>query len=109
MSQSLWCDTGKHPFSSLDIEKRHFTQTREVEIPTLDYQGRATAKVRQEVTEELDICGVCWGNKNNPFSPQKDETADIEKRALEAERDMYKAQAEANSYRRPSAKGTVVE
>lgn len=44
MSNALWCDAGEHAFSDKDPEKRHFTETREVD--------------GKPVTEVIDWCGV---------------------------------------------------
>lgn len=68
MSQTLWCDKGNHAFSAKDLNRQHFTQTRTVEVPTGNSYGRPTYQERQEVTEELDICGPCWQTAN-PFTP----------------------------------------
>ena len=67
MSSALWCDKGEHAFSAKDPEKRHFSQTRQVEVNTGNSYGTPTYQSRQEVTEELDICGPCY-NASNPFS-----------------------------------------
>ena len=68
MSSALWCDKGDHAFSAKDPNKQHFSNTHTVSIPTGNSYGRVTYQERQEVTEELDICGPCWA-KTNPFSP----------------------------------------
>lgn len=71
MSQALWCDKGDHAFSAKDPNKQHFTQTQTIEVPTGNSYGRTTYQAREEVTEELDICGPCW-SKANPFSPDNE-------------------------------------
>lgn len=43
MSNALWCDAGDHAFSEKDPDKRHFTETREVD--------------GKPVTEVIDWCG----------------------------------------------------
>lgn len=76
MSNTLWCDIPDpltdtigqkgHPFSEKDPERQHFTQTRLVQVNTGNSYGKPTYQQREEVTEELDICGYHW-RKQNPF------------------------------------------
>lgn len=76
MSISLWCDIDDpetnafgqsgHAFSSKDPDKRHFAQTQTVSVHTGNSYGSPTYQDRQEVTEELDMCGYHW-RKSNPF------------------------------------------
>jgi hypothetical protein len=70
MSSALWCDKGEHAFSAKDLNRQHFTQTQTVTVNTGNSYGRPTYQDRQEVTEELDICGTCW-LKSNPFSAEE--------------------------------------
>ena len=73
MSVALWCDKGDHAFSAKDLNRQHFTQTQSVSVPTGNSYGRTTYQDRQEVTEELDICGPCW-LKSNPFQAETPKT-----------------------------------
>lgn len=76
MSMAVWCDIDDsetnafgqvgHSFSSKDPDKRHFSQTQTVEVPTGNSYGQTTYQERQEVTDELDMCGYHW-RKSNPF------------------------------------------
>jgi hypothetical protein len=70
MSSVLWCDKGEHAFSAKDTERQHFTKTQQVQIPTGNSYGGTTYQQRQEITEELDICGPCW-TKGNDFEPKQ--------------------------------------
>lgn len=76
MSNALWCDiddpdtnamgqTG-HSFSAKDPDKRHFAQTASVPVETGNSYGRPTYQQREEITDELDMCGYHW-RKQNPF------------------------------------------
>lgn len=68
MSHALWCDYDDpatngiglvgHAFSDSDSDKQHYTKTRTVKINTGNSYGIATYQDRQEVTEEIDICGM---------------------------------------------------
>lgn len=73
MSSVLWCDKGEHAFSVKDPDRRHFTQTATVEVPTGNSYGRTTYQQREEVTEELDICGPCY-KSGNAFEPRHEIT-----------------------------------
>jgi hypothetical protein len=76
VSASLWCDIDDpetnykgqigHPMSSKDPDYQHFTKTQQVQVPTGNSYGAPTYQRREEVTEELDICGYHW-RKQNPF------------------------------------------
>lgn len=66
MSQAIWCDKGAHAFSEKDEERQHFTQTRTVKLHTGNSYGNDTYQDRQQVTDEIDICGPCWKSAN-PF------------------------------------------
>ncbi len=70
VSVALWCDKGQHAFSEKDENRQHFTQTKKVDVLTGNSYGQPTYQQRQEVTEELDICGPCWA-KGNDFEPAK--------------------------------------
>jgi hypothetical protein len=104
MSTALWCDAGNHAFSSNDPEKRHFTQETQV-AGHRDNLGNGYDY--RTVTVGYDTCGKCWG-KQNPFQQPDSQPAPKEPMAaltaaeadlLVAERDQYKAQAEANAHR----------
>ena len=79
MSASLWCDINDpetnvpnqigHSFSEKDPERQHFAQTQMVPIRTGDSFGRPTYQDREQVTDELDMCGYHW-RKQNPFHAQ---------------------------------------
>lgn len=81
MAATIWCEIDDpetnalhqigHPFSAKDPDKRHFSQTRTVDIPTGNSYGRTTYQEREEVTDELDMCGYHWG-KQNPFAVKKE-------------------------------------
>lgn len=73
MSTAIWCDTGKHAFSAKDPDRQHFTQTRQVRVQMgvgafhgqgITVEGGRSYQERQEVTEELDVCGPCWKKQN---------------------------------------------
>lgn len=76
MANTIWCeiDDSKtnmpnqigHPFSAKDPDKRHYSDTREVDVPTGNSFGQTTYQTRQEVTEEFDMCGYHY-RKQNPF------------------------------------------
>jgi hypothetical protein len=84
MSNALWCDKGEHAFSAKDPEKQHFTKTQTVQVLTGNSYGNPTYQPRQEITEELDICGPCW-KSGNDFSakqingPKKPTLEDLER------------------------------
>jgi hypothetical protein len=89
VSVALWCDKGEHAFSAKDPDKRHFSQTREVDVPTGNSYGATTYQTRQEVTDELDICGPCY-LQTDPFkaTPKAlQPTVDV----LEQEDEQYRA------------------
>lgn len=76
MSQAMWCDKGEHAFSAKDPDRQHFTKTATVEVPTGNSYGRATYQQREEITEQLDICGPCW-KAGNDFSKRQPERPEI--------------------------------
>lgn len=90
VSKVLWCDKNEHPFSAKDPQRQHFTQTQTVPVMTGNSYGHPTYQDRQEVTEELDICGPCWA-KQNPF--QKDDQPTLQE--LEARDTGYREGFEA--------------
>jgi hypothetical protein len=95
MSGALWCDKGNHAFSMKDQNRQHFVNTHTVEVLTGNSYGNPTYQPRQEVTEEMDICGPHW-LEDNPFmaaEPTAIEAAEAE--AVESEADMWKAKYEA--------------
>jgi hypothetical protein len=95
VSTVLWCDKNNHPFSAKDKEKRHFVDTHEVEVLTGNSYGRPTYQDRQEVTEEIDICGPCW-REENPFQAREPDAIEMaEAEAEEADAAMWKAKYEA--------------
>jgi hypothetical protein len=97
MSGVLWCDKGEHAFSRKDKFKRHFEDTHEVEVYTGNSYGNPTYQPRQEVHEEIDICGVCWA-ADNPFtSPEPTAIEAVEAEAAESEADMWRAKYEAEA------------
>jgi acetone carboxylase gamma subunit len=96
MSGVLWCDTGDHAFSVKDRNRQHFVNTHEVPVLTGNSYGRPTYQDRQEVTEEIDICGPHW-LKQNPFqTPEAKAIETTEVEAKQAEADMWKARYEAD-------------
>ena len=50
MSQALWCDPGKHPFSALDVDAQQMTITK---------QTRNQWGGQQPYTVTQDVCGPC--------------------------------------------------
>jgi hypothetical protein len=76
MSQTLWCDIDDpetnaphqmgHCFPAKDMDRKHFAQTQMVPTRTGDSYGRSTYQDREEITDELDMCGYHW-RKQNPF------------------------------------------
>jgi hypothetical protein len=88
MSTALWCDKGDHSFSAKDPDKQHFSQTQTVSVNTGNSYGRATYQDRQEITEELDICGPCW-KKTNPFQPQEEAEKLPKALTVDAETEEY--------------------
>lgn len=95
MSGALWCDKGDHPFSTKDKFKQHFVNTHTVEVLTGNSYGQPTYQPRQEITEEMDICGPCW-SKDNPFAaPVIDAIEAAEDDATTAEAEMWRAKYEA--------------
>jgi hypothetical protein len=95
MSGVLWCDKGEHAFSRKDKFKRHFEDTHEVEVYTGNSYGNPTYQQRQEIHEEIDICGPCFA-ADNPFASP--ETPAIEVAEAEAEQsaaEMWEAKFNA--------------
>lgn len=97
MSQSIWCDKGKHSFSANDPDKENFQRKRTVQVPTLDNWGHPMNAPRQEMLEELDICGPC-GRKEDMFQPAG-EIMEAEKESDKSEAQMWKAKYEAEKVR----------
>jgi hypothetical protein len=104
MSNALWCDKGEHAFSAKDMHKQHFVNTHTVQVNTGNSYGQPTFQQREEVTEEMDICGPCW-LKDNPFAtpePSAIEAAEAEAEESAAEMWQRKYEAErAKNDRRP--------
>lgn len=105
MADTIWCEIDDpetnmtnqigHPFSSKDPDKRHYSDTRTVDVPTGNSYGRTTFQQREEVTEEFDMCGYHY-RKQNPFlarnkpeipAPETSKTLD----ELEREDQEYRA------------------
>jgi hypothetical protein len=99
MSNVKWCDKGDHPFSVKDVNKQHFVNTHSVAVPTGNSYGRATYQEREEVTEEIDICGPCWLS-NNPFTNQEPTAIEtVEADAEESASEMWQRKYEAEHER----------
>jgi hypothetical protein len=94
MSGVLWCDTGDHPFSAKDPNKQHFVNTHEEAVYTGNSYGVPTYQQREKVTEEIDICGMHWG-QNNPLKAEPAAIEIAEAEAEESEVEMWKAKYEA--------------
>jgi hypothetical protein len=110
MSVSLWCDIDDtdtnafgqhgHAFSGNDPDRRHFVQTAQVRVPVGNSYGNPVYQDRQQVTEELDMCGYHW-RKSNPFLAEKktelpsSSTAQKTLQELEEEDEEYRRGYEA--------------
>lgn len=123
MSDAKWCDiddpqtnqfgqTG-HSFSAKDPERRHFAQTAEVDIPTGNSYGTTTFQRREEITDELDMCGYHW-RKQNPFLAKKTpeipagpSLADLEEEDANYRRGYEAAEDRYLSERENAAQGTM--
>jgi hypothetical protein len=95
MSNVLWCDKGEHPFSVKDVNRQHFVNSHTVPVLTGNSYGNPTYQQREQVTEEIDICGPHWLN-DNPFTTP--ETPAIEVAEAEAEQsaaEMWEAKFNA--------------
>lgn len=117
MSTALWCDIDDpetnalgqigHSFSQKDVDRRHFAQTAQVEVQTGNSYGNPTYQNRQEVTDELDMCGYHWRKqnpflaKNTPEIPAPPTLADLEKESDDYERGWDAAVNQMADSRRP--------
>lgn len=98
MSGAIWCDKGEHAFSAKDPDKQHFTKTQSVDVMTGNSYGQPTYQPRQEIVEELDICGPCWKSGNDFAAKQINGPKDPATKTLdELEKDdeQYRAGYEA--------------
>jgi hypothetical protein len=82
MSKAMWCDiddadtnafgqTG-HPFSSLDLEAQHFSNTRHEQRYTGNSYGTPTYQEQEVIVSEVDMCGYHMRAKN-PFGKKSPE------------------------------------
>jgi hypothetical protein len=94
MSGVLWCDKGDHPFSVKDVNKQHFVSTHTVPKLTGNSYGTPTYQDRQEIVEEIDICGPHWLN-DNPFDNESKVLTTAEVEAEESEVEMWQRRFEA--------------
>jgi hypothetical protein len=95
MSGVLWCDKGEHPFSVKDVNKQHFVNTHTEPVLTGNSYGNPTYQQREQITEEIDICGPHWLN-DNPFQTPETPAIEVaEAEAAESEAEMWKAKYEA--------------
>ena len=78
------------------MDRKHFAQTQMVPNLTGNSFGRPTYQDREEITEELDMCGYHW-RKQNPFQakakPEIPAPPTLED--LEVEDENYRAGYEA--------------
>jgi len=96
MSGVLWCDVGEHPFSMKDKNRQHFVNTHQVEVYTGNNYGNPNYQPRQEVTEEIDICGEHW-MQNNPMKAPEVSAIDVaESEAEESAAEMWEAKYRAD-------------
>jgi hypothetical protein len=115
MSASAWCNINDpetnapqqmgHAFNAEDPDREHYTKTRTVDVPTGNSFGRPTFQERQEVTENLDMCGYHSRKQAGLFQdpPQIVTAETIEEVEAESDRaaaDMWKARYEASEARR---------
>jgi len=109
MSGVIWCDKGDHPFSAKDKFRQHFVNTHTVDVLTGNSYGNPTYQPRQEVTEEMDICGPCW-TKDNPFtSPEPSAIEAAEAEAEESAAEMWQRKYEAEKARNDRPRPTRVK
>lgn len=109
MSHVLWCDIPDpdtdvkgqvgHPFTAKDPERQHFSQTRMVPVVTGNSYGRTTYQEREEITEEMDICGYHW-RKQNPFQAHKEALPEGPNGRHEKQKTLQELEEEDEEYRR---------
>lgn len=106
MGSALWCDVDDpemnipnyvgHPFPAKDPDRKHFAQTEMVQVPTGNSYGQTTYQQREEITEEIEMCGYHRMKMQNPFQTrrqitngEKEEQPTLED--LEMEDEQYRA------------------
>jgi hypothetical protein len=111
MSGVIWCNINDpetnvkgqvgHAFSDQDPEMQQYRQTRKVKQATGNSYGQTTYQDREEVTTVIDMCGY-HVRKQMPFQADNEQAPaieasieDVEKDALEAERDMWRDKYDA--------------
>jgi hypothetical protein len=73
MPISLWCEFGGwengHSFSSKDPDYQVMKQTRMVDVPTGNSFGRPTYQKREEIEDQIVICGKHIQEMTRAFHP----------------------------------------